>query len=143
MTTNAETMTPTLTEQSRRRPEFAEGVPVELANGETWQFPRPQVRIRPRFEGGKVVDVAGSYIFGGDHDARMAAFHAARDGSEQAGALFEMVASLLARNYDLSDADLSDLFTFVAGSEAGERMRVEIMEVALGISKKLLPATGS
>lgn len=134
---------PLLSEAEKRRPEFAEGVPVALANGESWHFPRPMVRIRPRIEGGKVVDVAGSFTFGRDYDRQLEAFHAASDGNEQAVALFGMAAGLLARNYDLADDELADLFTFVVGDPAGDAMREDVMEVVIGISPKLRPAIAS
>ena len=142
MTTETEPATetpPALDEQSRRRPDFVEGVPVALANGQEWHFPKPQVRIRPRIEGGKVLAVSGSFTHGGDYDKQLAAFHEAADGGDQAVQMFAMAVGLLSMNYTLSDDELGDLLSFVVGTEAGDAMRQELVEVVLGTSPKLTP----
>ncbi len=135
MTTTA--TPPALDEPSRRRPDFVEGVPIKLNGGQEWQVPKPQVRIRPKIEGGKVVAVSGSFTFGDGYDRQLEAFHAAEDGNAQSVALLGLAVDLLARNYDLTDDEYSDLLTFVVGEEAGDAMRHELMEVVLGISPKL------
>ena len=131
-----------LDEPSRRRPDFAEGVAVTLADGQPWQLRRPIVRFVPA-DNAVGYEVCLSLAEGDGFGAAMAAYEACGDGPEVIGAELRLARLVLAANYDLTTPEVASLLQF-GYSEAdpdGVRIRDEVMAVVLGRDPKS-PAGG-
>jgi hypothetical protein len=130
-----------LDEEALRRPEFVRGVPIRLADGQDWQFPKPTIDLFPVVGQGGQVAVGGAPTFDVQYDELVEAFFRARalGPAEQLQALFALGVDLLARNYDLRPEDYRRLLRFHAGHEAYEAMWQGILDVALGAAPKASP----
>lgn len=100
-------------EQSARRAEFEAGVPVHLADGQTWWLP------------------ASGPEPGGPHDqALLAAFTEAEGRADHLRAVLALSVHLVTRNYDLSPDDLGALLSFTPDDPAGPKMRAVVEGLA-------------
>jgi hypothetical protein len=128
-------------EPSKRRPDFHEPtVPILLADGQTWHFPKPHVYLSPQVIGGRVVSMSGNTTFGAEFDSLVAALKEAAE-SDNAYQILHATAALgcfmLTLNYDLTDAELRELLTFrVDLPDTWDRVKA-IMGVAYGRGPKL------
>lgn len=99
-----------LDEQTRRLPAFTPGVGLELANGQTWQVPRP----RARFLG---PGLGVEWSVGGRPDPGFNAVFCAHlmtmtdplRGEEYETLRYSLVIFLVSRNYDLTGEELGRL----------------------------------
>lgn len=132
-----------LDEAALRRPEFVEGEPIVLADGQEWTFPKPVLELYPipgpdgrlRFEGLR-------RSFGEDYDRKIDAF-ADSPPAESLNALLDLAVDLLDRNYTLQPADYGVLLCWRPGDEDNEAMWHAITEVAMGRDAPKAGAVGS
>jgi hypothetical protein len=132
-----------LDEEALRRPEFVEGEPIELGDGQSWHFPRPVLELYPvpgpdgrlRFDGVR-------RSFGEDYDRKLDAFVAAT-GLDEMNAALEVAVDLLDRNYDLTPEDYGSLLRWRPGDEENAAMWQAIADVALGRDAPKPTAVGS
>lgn len=125
-----------------RREEFSEGCKVRLGDGQEWTFPKPVLRLLPvrKEDGGFGLRPAPP--FGPDYQKDLLKYlDAARD--DDASFLdflclrVTLAATLLARNYDLSDEEIQGLLYIVnEESEESVAMWTEIDGVLLGNAPK-------
>lgn len=130
-----------LDEKALRRPEFAEGVPVALCDGQEWHFPRPEATaFYPQVRPDGTVFLAQGFGFGVAYDRLTDAFMESEDGAERMTLLVAMGVNLLQRNYAVGNAELVELLRI-----EGEKTRAmweSIREVALGRAPKPTPDGG-
>lgn len=99
-------------ERSRRKPGAA-GAPVRLADGGEWLLRGPEFRVRPGRLTSPLVDRVLEQVF-----------EAVTLGEELAlDDVLAAAASLLLANYDLTEAELSDLLTVSPGQECQALVR--------------------
>jgi hypothetical protein len=131
-----------ITENDRRRETFTPGVPVTLADGQAWQFPRPMIawRFNRRDD---VVDPTICTSLGEEFDAAMKAYE--ESAGDEPRNLYKVVqtamrvaAAMLLANYRLSDQELSRLL-FVTPDEDNMETWGEILDVARGNAPKPSP----
>jgi hypothetical protein len=122
-------------EAERRRADFLGGVPVVMADGQTWYVPQPRVRFVPDPEHGArmvpslpgVDDLAAlTDPFGG---GRLTIADHLRLG-----------AAVLRLNYDLTDAELAGVLQM--GFD-GVRIKEQVIDAALGNAPKAGSGTES
>lgn len=121
-------------EIGRRKANFdgANSVPVVLADGQAWHFPKPWVELWPRFEAGAVRSTYPLLTCGPRLDALIAATREADSDAALLSAAATLGAWLLQSQYDLSDADLDTLFRGSMADPDSWSWVGEIMEVATG-----------
>jgi hypothetical protein len=115
---------PALDEQALRRPEWAEGGPVTLADGQAWHFPCPIVRWNPA--PGPEGPLA--WTVNGRPDPEFAAifedilFNLEKEDVETEGKLTRVLlfAMVLMRNYSLNEVDARSLVKPQRFIERGE-----------------------
>jgi hypothetical protein len=127
-----------LDEQSLRRPGFAQGFPVTMADNQTWWLPRPRMIFRPTFIDGKV-GIGGGATFGPEFEGDMAILRrdVAVEPEEYLRAKFAMAVQLLVLNYDLKPDDLEDLVVL----EPDDPASVERWDVLSGAMMGIAPKT--
>lgn len=125
-----------LDELSLRRPDFVEGEPVVLADGQAWQLRRPIVRFVPaETESGFAVCLSlnndGTY---GSHYRR---YEAVEPGQPVIAESLALARAVLLANYDLTPEQVGELIQFGASDDdpEGWRIREEVMAVCLGMGK--------
>lgn len=125
-----------LDEQALRRPDFIEGEPVVLADGQAWQLRRPVVRFRPAendtgFE--VCLSLAGSDSYGTLYQA----YEDIEAGPQLIRAQLAMGRALLLANYDLAPDQVASLLQFGYSEDdvEGCRIRDDVMAVAAGLGK--------
>ena len=127
-----------LNEQALRRPEFEDGAPVTLADGQEWRLPRPRVRLVPdESDMGFKVRVACPGD-NGRFQELMDALDAATDGVDLMRAELAVGRHLLCLNYDLTPAQVADLlqFSYRDDDPEGMAIREAVMGVAFGNGPK-------
>lgn len=135
---------PLLIEAERRRPDFVEGEAIRLGDGQLWHVPRPRVRIRPVRDESGAMQLRGLFTFGDAYNAKFEAFAAARSGWEEKTALLDLAFDLLARNYDLTDDELTALLSWDADDPEAEVRLEALGAVVAGERPKPSPGgTGS
>jgi hypothetical protein len=102
-----------MTESECRRPEFVGGIPVVLADGQTWHLPPVGVRVFARFAGGRAVGTR--IVTDPELDELRQAYEDAAGWPKWLG-LLSLAARLLLRNYELGDEDLGELLAEVEGA---------------------------
>jgi hypothetical protein len=129
-------------EKALRRPEFQPGHKVMLADGQEWEIPKPRLRLRPRFEGGRVVGFSDLPSFGPEHDELVETLFGLGEPEPDAWltARWEILGRLLRANYDLTDGDLVELLAIDDGPAEAERW-AGITRALRGLAPKPLPAT--
>jgi len=136
-----------LKESACRRPTFREGVPVVLADGQSWQLRRPMVRFVPSDnEAGyeTCLELSGSDGFGD----LLESYEELMDGSRQitiaeaARRELALGRAILVANYDLTLRQVGQLlkFSYDEDDEEGSRIRSDVMAVATGNDPKRLAA---
>ena len=132
-----------LDEKALRKPGFSEGYGVVLADNQTWIFPKPRIRFRPRVGPDGRVEVGGGPSFGPEYDGSLDVLFGVTeaDGLEQLRVKFEMAVRLLQSNYELTAADLAGLIVLEPGDETSEDRWDQLANVVMGIAPKLSPAT--
>jgi hypothetical protein len=60
----------TLDEKSLRKPGFALGTKVTLADGQEWMLPKPKLRFKPKIINGRV-EISGGPSFGPEFDDKL------------------------------------------------------------------------
>jgi hypothetical protein len=124
-------------ERSRRREEFQEASAwVKLADGNEWAIPKPYISIFPSFVDGKAVNGFRHLTYGPDLDAHMEAIREEEEPIDRLLLVLTLGAYLLRRNYDLTDAELDDLFVYRFDDERSAEMVKAILDVAAGRGKK-------
>lgn len=129
-------------ESECRRPEFTEGYKVTLGDGQEWTFPKPVLRLLPvrKEAGGFGLETAPP--FGPDYQAELTRY--VDLAVEDEDSAFEsmclrvsLAATLLTRNYDLSDEEIQGLLYVEGGaSEAAREMWSEVDAVVMGRAPK-------
>lgn len=130
-----DTQAPTLNETELRKPEWAEGEWIVLADGQKWSIPKPTIRVRPRFDGAQV-DLSATTTFGAAFDSMVEEIDNAESGADRIRALYRLAIALLERNYNLQPDDYGNLLEFTIGDEQGEGMLGDIYNVAVGNAPK-------
>jgi hypothetical protein len=102
-----------INEKDRRRPTFTQGSAVQLADGQSWTFPKARIQFRPRILDGHAEVMGGSRFgpeFDGDMDILFGVVEA--EPVDRLRAKFQMAVRLLLANYDLSDDEISNLIVW-------------------------------
>lgn len=131
-----------LNETELRKPEWQEGHWTELADGQKWAFPRPKLKFKPSFIDGKI-EVGGGNSFGPEFDGNLDILWgiAECDAVEQLRVKFETAVRLLRCNYNLTDAQLSDLLAFEPEDPASKERFDAIGRIIRGQAPKPLADT--
>lgn len=132
-------------EKSLRKPGFNEEncVPVALADGQIFYFPRVWLELRPRFVQGRATEMKMVSSAGSELDSHLKAVETAAEAGEGDWAMeaASLAAFMLSKNYDLTDDVLSDILVFpINGPNAYELLRT-IMDVARGRTDPKEPET--
>ena len=132
-----------LDERALRKPGFSEGYGVVLADGQTWIFPKPRIRFRPKIGADGRVEVGGGPGFGPEYDQQIDVLYGMTEAEpiEQLRVRFEVAVRLLQSNYELTSDQLSELIVYEAEDEAAQDQWVQLSRVIMGISPKPSPAT--
>jgi hypothetical protein len=115
-----------LDEFALRRQDFLPGHPIRLADGQCWTFP-----ATPMHGASGTVAPGEAAGFGPDYAALVAGVRKAEDEVERLRAELVLALCLLWRNYDLSSADLFDLFGYPPGDLSLAEVQREFHRVAL------------
>lgn len=112
----------------------ANSVPVVLADGQLWWFPKPWLEIRPVFQDGKADANFPVLTYGNDIDALIMVQARCETLDEQLTAVATLAAILLRWHYVLDDAELDQLLAYRVGEPASQAWFDEVMAVATGQS---------
>lgn len=132
-------------ESETRRPEWVEGSPIKLADGQVYHFRRPVVEFRLSFDGGKPkfgetkLGTGTADSFGPEFWELLDEFHRAEEADDRLNAYAAMSVWLLRLNYHLDDDAIVELLPFVASDEDNQAMWSAIIDVASGAGKKAMP----
>ncbi len=121
-------------------------IPVVLADGQPWLFPRVWLSLRPVFKGGKATEMRLTSSIGTEFDAMKQAVEDAALSEEGNWPLAaaNLAAFLLEKNYDITDEALSEILVFPTSGEHAYELLRTIMDVAHGrTDPKELTPTGS
>ena len=126
-----------------RRPDFVEGVPIVLGNGEAWHLPKPVLEFRlessagglgfrelPRMGDGRMRD------FGEAYWAKCQAAHDSEPGLDRLNAYATLAVDLLLRNYTLDDGQVIALLPYIQADDTNSEMWSALIDTALGIGPK-------
>lgn len=145
-------MTFAIDEKTRRRPDFLDGVPVRLADGQEWVLPKPKARFAFSGDGYAVQLSCGPAVTDEDREYQRLyeAYNAVTESDESTDAdviraQMHLAAALVRRNYDLSDADLGTLLVFAYrdDDEPYYTLKQTVMQLALGRGAPKAPAGSS
>jgi hypothetical protein len=117
-------------------------VPVVLADGQLWWFPKPWLEIRPQFEGGRATGNVNVLTYGPEIDALLAAQAGCEEFEEQMVAVASLAAYLLQWHYVLTDPDLDLLLAYRVGDAASQAWVARVIEIATGHSGPKRPRAG-
>jgi hypothetical protein len=125
-----------LDEKSRRKESFDQRncVPVVLADGQAWHLPKPWLEVHPIFREGKAHSSYPVLTYGPELDALVKAMGECDDNSALLIGAASLGAYLLSQNYNLSDADLDQLFVFRIGDSSSRDWAMAVLQVATGQS---------
>lgn len=133
-----------LDERSLRKPSCSEedSTPVAMADGQTWMLRRPVLRLRPKFSGGRATaSKLSPYLEGGSELESL--LDAVTADGDFVQAAINVGAYLLSFNYDLTDGQLEELFSFTSSSGEDPLAWVrEIVQVANGVAAPKGPTGG-
>lgn len=123
-------------ESECRRPDanWDDTVPIVLADGQTWHFPKPYVDCVPKFTDGKA-----TLTFESEFKPFLTRMEESEDAMDALTARCELERHMLLKLYDLSDDELSLLLRWRSGSEADNERRQDILNTALGAGPKPTP----
>jgi hypothetical protein len=120
-----------LDEKSLRRPDFLPGIPVLLADGQSWSLPPAPDRSDPgTAEGGPAAAAEGGAPVL-DDEATLTAILDAEDEAERLRAELALAIALLARNYHLTPADYQEILGGDSGSPVIATLQRTLHHVAL------------
>lgn len=131
-------------EKSRRREDFAGGIPITLGDGQEWSFPaiRADGFYARELPDGEIV-WRGGFHLGLEYDRLFDLSIDAEDGLERISALVKMAAFALGINYDLTFVEVASLLRrYPEGHgkrEAAEEIWIEVERALLGFGKKPSP----
>jgi hypothetical protein len=127
-----------LDEQALRRPEFEDGAPVVLADGQEWRLPRPRVRLVPDDSDRGFKLRLALPADEGRFQTLMDTLDAATEGVDLMRAELAVARHLLLLNYDLTPAQVADLlqFSYRDDDPEGAAIREAVMGVAYGNAPK-------
>lgn len=135
-----------LSEADCRKPGFVPGTPIQLADGQVWQFRRPRVRFVPaHHESGLRVFLTGPRDgFAELLDRRTDLFEKVKQGEGPgldaiADVELELGARMLLANYGLDREQLADVLQFSYDKEGDPEawgIREAVMDVAEGNGPK-------
>jgi hypothetical protein len=123
-----------LIEQARRKADVDLEIctPITLADGQAWYFPRPWLEIVPHFQDGKAINRSRLLTCGPELDFLIEAIAQEDDYIRQILAVMTLGALLIKRCYDVTDEELSRLFTYRPNDPASEDMIAAIIDAATG-----------
>lgn len=123
-----------LDEPAARKPEFDQGnsVPIVLADGQAWWFPKPWLEFYPPPPGQDLIGAI--FTLGPDFEAARRAVEAKTAG-DQVVAMFALARIMLGFHYELSDADYGRLLRFRPDHGPTIAMWQAIIDVATGSSE--------
>jgi hypothetical protein len=139
------------TPREAAKSDWVDGRDILLEDNQTWTFPLPRIRIRFDVGGDlspseSTPQVETNRHFGPEYDRlqdEFREFNAAysAEGStlgdlDYVKAIIPLAASLLRRNYDLTDDQLSNLLIYIPGDARNFEMWDSIRRVAMGIGPK-------
>jgi hypothetical protein len=128
---------PRLDEASFRRPDFEDGTPIRLADGQEWIFPRPYIRFVPaEGEGGTLAFGGRRRTLGPAFDRFFGAMIESDDETTQATAALNLAATMLLHNYDLDIGHIQTLLAYDPDSDESAAVWERIVDVAMGTSPK-------
>lgn len=127
-----------LDEIGLRKPGFAEGVPIVLADGQAWQFPRPKVEMCPVVRDGKVTLRTATNL-GREFDELIEESLHAEGFADELTVLWTVAVSMLRFNYDLADDDFVEILRYRQGDGLSELAIQAIIDVAFGNAPKPSP----
>jgi hypothetical protein len=132
-------------EASRRRPDFAEGQPLELRDGQVWHLRLPTLVVSPTFVDGRVADIHVGPEGVPDYDRLAAVIYGEErvKNREYWEVRFRVAAMLLTANYRLEDAELSELLSFRRGDHEDDARLQVLEDVFLGILPEKPAPAGS
>jgi hypothetical protein len=118
-----------LDEKALRKSTFdeANSAPVVLADGQSWFLPKPFLRLRPKFSGGR----AAGY---GPLTTADPVWNELRQAVQDSGesdtlsAIASLGAYMICRNYELTDDQLGDLFSW----DSNQTWAAEVISIANG-----------
>ena len=123
-------------EGSRRRPDFKEGQPLELRDGQVWHLRLPALVLGPRYgDEGRVSSVVVGRGGVPDYDRGAAILYGEETvpREEYWRVRFACASCLLRSNYDLADGELAELLRYTVGDE-DDVARWEVLDrVFLGL----------
>jgi hypothetical protein len=131
-----------LNEMERRKPEFSEGYPVTMADGQKWTLPKPRHRFKPKIVAGRV-EIAGGATFGPESDGDLEILYGVVDvePGEFLRVQFAMAVRLLLANYALSDDEVAELIVLEPDDPAAAERWTELTKAITGVAPKPMPAT--
>ena len=118
-------------ERELRRPDFRPGLPIRLADGQSWTFPDPPDRAGE--------DTAR---FDPEYRALVAALLEAEDDVERLRTELALAIHLLARNYDLRPADYAGILEYPPSAPGLGALQRALHAVALEHLRHLRQPTG-
>ena len=134
-------------ERSRRRPDFAEGVPVTLADGQVWHLRRPRLTVAPAMDDDSVSGVKVGLEGLPDFDGMAAVLCGEVPAAADHGwsVRFQAGVALLRANYELAAGELQHLLAMTIGDPRSEAAEDAIVDTFLGRkrSPKVGPVTSS
>lgn len=121
-----------LDERRYRRDAFNEdlSVPVEMASGSVWFFPKPYVAFQPVFKEGKPADLIPFYSHGPELDPLIDLISETEDETERLVLMLGLAAKLMLQNYDLTDHELNTLLYLKADEPTTVRVLVDVFRIA-------------
>jgi hypothetical protein len=136
-----------LDEKALRKPDFSEGPKVALGDGQEWTFPRPWLRFYPVRDGDGAIGLGGGWSYGADYEDKLDDLVDLGDDPdkeyERMSIMVGLAASLLLRNYALTDRELRRLLPLDMSAEANAEMWSETGKVLGGSSAPKPTADGS
>lgn len=129
-----------LDEVALRGPNFREGYPVVLADGGTWQIPRPLVWWIPS-DGPNGFRTSATLDSDDGYEKLLCEYLDLDPQAVSLGIEFKLTTKLLRSNYNLGDDQICEILRFSPEGE-GERIRTDLMAIATGRGPKLKAAGG-
>ena len=129
-----------LDELNLRGPGYRGGVPIKLADGQFWHFPKPMITYAPD-------DTEQGYrVFlelGDGFDALMTRMTTTKDGGVYIASQLAVARHMLCVNYALTLAQVQGLIRFIYKGDAEDPTRDAVMAVAQGLDSPKPPGDGS
>jgi hypothetical protein len=116
-------------ESDCRRPDFVEGRPVALADGQEWVLPIPRVKVVPA---SNPDGIRLASDLGPEYDAILDRLVEAKSDWQWLAAHVAAARFLLLRNYQLAEADIEGLVQFDYGDSLHDELRRAVEAAATG-----------